>query len=74
MGQALGLGCRKGCSSLALLPVLPKICFGGTRCLPNPSSLVCEPLSLTDLSLRKGVCALSSRSIFPGFHPCRVLL
>lgn len=53
----------------------PNISFGGERCpqtLQIPLTPVCEPLSLTELSLRKGVSASSSHSISPGFHLCRV--
>lgn len=63
----LGPGCRKGGSSLALLP---KHLFWGSKISPQTlqvplDPVVCESLSLAELSLRKRVRAVSSHSIFP---------
>lgn len=45
MGQPLGVGCRKGCSSLALLPVLPWHVLGeqGVPQTPSPQCVNTVP-------------------------------
>lgn len=73
MGQPLGVGCRKGCSSLALLPVLPWHVLGeqGVPQTPSPQCVNTVP-HRAEPEHRKLSPVLTAFS--PGLHPCRVLL
>lgn len=66
----LGSGCRKGGSSLALLP---KHLFWGSKVLPKPCrsalTLACEALSLAELSLRKSPCHILTEHFPLDFIP-----